>query len=173
MPTLLTANRSSTSKPPFRADVDDLSSEANKLDHFRRSSSGLRRYFEYLYHIKQTYGSVLAFVQQERLRWPDLTPSGATPFTNTDDYRVLFNDWPYHLELGVEHLVIWVKFPIPETPDGNKVAEEAKQQIEDWVRKTFCGSEEKRRMKRNDIIWFKNWKRIKSVHAIGEWPSLS
>ena len=48
----------------------------NRLDLFLRAPSDLRRYRGYCDKLVRDYGSVMAFVMQERLKWEDLTPKG-------------------------------------------------------------------------------------------------
>ena len=57
----------------------------NRLDLFIRKPSDLRRYREYCDKLVKEYGSVMAFVMQERLRWEDLTPAGK-PFSDDGEY---------------------------------------------------------------------------------------
>lgn len=140
----------------------------NKIDHFQRSPSQLRGYVEYLHHLKKTYNSVLLFIQQERLHWITIAPSGDLPFENLSDFKILCNDWPYFVEDGIEHLVVWTKFLIDDDETTGKVTKEADEQIEAFIRKTFCEREDGKSMKRESILWFKNWKSIKSVHALGK-----
>lgn len=150
---------------PSWADVQDLIN-TNQLDAFRRVPSELRRYREYTAGLTRDYGSVMNFVMQERLRWTDLTPSGAEPFSNPSDYKILFNDWPYGIDTRIVHLVVWTKFelePEPITPENSKgdLTPKARQQINNYVDRTFgenCGKE--------NVIWFKNWSALKSVHAV-------
>lgn len=52
----------------------------NRLDLFERVPSDLRRYREYCAKLTRNYGSVMAFVMKERLKWEDLEPKGE-PFT--------------------------------------------------------------------------------------------
>ena len=51
----------------------------NRIDLFQRLPSDLRRYREYCAKIVEDFGTVMAFVMKERLRWHDLTPVAA-PF---------------------------------------------------------------------------------------------
>jgi hypothetical protein len=48
----------------------------NRLDLFLRVPSDLRRYRQYCEQLTKDYGSVMAFVMQERLKWEDLEPKG-------------------------------------------------------------------------------------------------
>ena len=125
----------------------------------------LRRYLKYCYELKKEYGSVLAFVQEKRLFWKSVTASGETPFTNPNDYKILFNDWPYAIEPDVSHLVVWTKFLIEDDPTTDDLSDKSREMLEDFVLKTFC-DEAKGGVSREHVVWFKNWKSLKSVHAL-------
>ncbi|KIW70154.1 hypothetical protein PV04_02453 [Phialophora macrospora] len=140
--------------------------KTNNIHHFQRTPSQLRGYLQYVYHLKKTFGSVLLYIQRERLHWDGITPSGDAPFRNASDYKILYNDWPYFVEKGIKHLVVWTKFLIEENPETGEVLPEANQQIENFIRTTFCEGQEDKRVPRERIVWFKNWKSLKSVHAL-------
>jgi hypothetical protein len=63
-------------------------------------------------------------------------------------------------------LVVWTKFDLEDAPvsSSNPVGDltpEARQAINDFVDKTFvsvCG--------KYNVIWFKNWSSLKSIHAV-------
>ena len=137
----------------------------NRIDRFERLPSDLRRYREYRSKLIKEYGSVMDFVMQERLKWTDLTPKGG-PFQHPDDYKILYNDWPYGIDTRIVHLVIWTKFELQSVPITSEnplgdLTTEAREQIQDFVDKVFvkqCG--------RENVIWFKNWSALKSIHAI-------
>jgi len=131
------------------------------IDRFERTSSQLRAYLEYIYHLKKKHGSVLSYIQHERLGWENVTPSGGRPFTNPKDVRVLYNDWPYFIDEDIKHLVVWTKFLIDQDETTGEVREEARALIEDFINRMFCS-----RMDRDRIIWFRNWGGLKSVHAL-------
>lgn len=59
--------------------------DGNRIDLFIRKPSDLRRYREYCDKLVKDYGSVMAFVMQERLRWDDLTAAGK-PFSDAGEY---------------------------------------------------------------------------------------
>ena len=61
--------------------------DENRIDHFIRKPSDLRRYREYCDKLVKEYGSVMAFVMQERLRWHDLTPAGQ-PFSDDGEFCI-------------------------------------------------------------------------------------
>ena len=48
----------------------------NRLELFNRLPSDLRRYRAYISRIKESHGSVMKFILQERVKWDDLTPKG-------------------------------------------------------------------------------------------------
>lgn len=140
------------------------------MDQFQRSSVELRLYLEYIYQLKRQYGSVLSYIQHERLHWESVAPSGDLPFTNATDSMIIYNDWPYYIDKDITHLVVWTKFPIDENEVTGEVMGQAKSEIDAFVTKTFCSGERPSglKMDRERIRWFKNWKSLKSVHALGE-----
>ena len=141
------------------------STETNKIDLLQRSPSDLRRYLEYIHNVNKSHGSVLSFIQHERLRWSSDTPSGNPPFTDTSDYRILFNDWPYGIDSDIVHLVVWTKFHLEDDAATGDLTWKTRAEVEAFVDKTFCdvanaGPDKER------VIWFKNWRSLKSVHAL-------
>ena len=108
---------------------------------------------------------MLAFVQNKRLHWENATPSGDLPFSNASDYRILYNDWPYGLEADIKHLVVWTKFLLEDDEETGDLTSKAREGIEVFVLKTFCGE---KGVPREQLLWFRNWTRLKSVHALGE-----
>lgn len=116
-----------------------------------------------MYHLKKNYGSVLTFVQKERLHWDSVTPSGKQPFEDPTDLTVLYNDWPYGIDPEITHLVVWVKFILEDDSETGFLTAKSYQLIDDFVQQTFCGKEG---IPSNRVIWFKNWTSLKSVHAL-------
>ncbi|KAF7509799.1 hypothetical protein GJ744_007494 [Endocarpon pusillum] len=135
----------------------------NRIDLFQRTPTDLIRYVEYVHYLKKTFGSVLHFIQHERLHWPSVQPSGQAPFENPTDYKILYNDWPYGIDLDIVHLVVWTKFELEDDVTTNDLSQESRATIDAFVQKTFCG---KNGVSRDSLIWFKNWKSLKSVHAL-------
>ncbi|EGE01661.1 hypothetical protein TEQG_00707 [Trichophyton equinum CBS 127.97] len=123
---------------------------SNRIDLFRRVPSDLRRYLEYTSYVKSKYGSVMNFVVRERLRWE-----------NPDDHKILYNDWPYGVEEGIVHLVVWTKFTFEDDPVADDLTPRARKEIDDFVDSTF-----RSRVPAEKVIWFRNWKSLKSVHAV-------
>lgn len=49
----------------------------NQIDVFQRTPSDLRTYREWSANVSKEHGSIMNFVVNERLQWPDLTPVGS------------------------------------------------------------------------------------------------
>lgn len=100
----------------------------------------------------------MKFIVDERLQWSDMSPKGR-PFEFDQDIKILYNDWPYGLDPDIVHLVIWVKFELEDDPATGNSTPESHQEIDEYVQRVF-GSRTK------EFVWFKNWRSLKSVHAI-------
>lgn len=59
--------------------------------------------------------------------------------------------------------MVWVKFELESGENTDDLKPGGRQQIEDFVVKTFCG---KGGISREQVIWFKNWPSLRSVHAL-------
>jgi hypothetical protein len=57
------------------------------------------------------------------------------------------------------HLVVWTKFELDDDEETGLSTAESHEQIDEYVKTTF-GSQVK------DVVWFKNWRSLKSVHAV-------
>jgi len=132
----------------------------NRVDLFRRVPSDLRKYRQYTHKLIKEHGSILNFIVKERLHWPDLKQRGA-PFEYPEDIKILYNDWPYGVDDKIVHLVIWTKFDLEEDPATSDLTIKARKEIDDFVNETF-----RSRVEPENVIWFKNWASLKSVHAV-------
>ncbi|OHE90670.1 hypothetical protein CORC01_14031 [Colletotrichum orchidophilum] len=136
--------------------------ETNRLDLFQRVPSELRRYRLFIHHLILEHGSVMDFVLKQRLRWEEpLRPVGERPFEEGTDFKILYNDWPYGIDGRIVHLVVWTKFELEENPATGDLTERAREDIDQFVDRTF-----RARTKPGTVIWFKNWRSLKSVHAV-------
>ena len=97
----------------------------------------------------------------------------------SDDIKILYNDWPYGVDEKIVHLVVWTKFDLEDDPATDDLTPKARKEIDDFVDRTFCS-----RVSRENVgdmslftsdvqlpyslqvIWFKNWRSLKSVHAV-------
>jgi hypothetical protein len=138
--------------------VPDEHVGTDRVDKFHRKPSELRRYRQFTHRLVKEHGSIMNFMLNVRLQWQDMNPKGA-PFQDASDIKILYNDWPYGIDPDIVHLVVWTRFELDDDPETGLSTPESKQEIEDYVQKTF-GS------KVNEYCWFKNWKSLKSVHAV-------
>jgi hypothetical protein len=118
---------------------------SNRIDLFQRLPSELRRYLHFTYTIKKEYGSILAFILNERLGWREpVVTKGKRPFEEEEDVKVLWNDWPYGIDERIVHLVVWTKFELVDDPNTGDLTVEARKEIDNWVDEVFgrvCGEE--------------------------------
>ena len=54
------------------------------------------------------------------------------------DIKILYNDWPYGVDKDIIHLVVWTKFSFEDDPETNDLTPKAREEIDDYVQKTFC-----------------------------------
>ncbi|KAH6604222.1 hypothetical protein Trco_007668 [Trichoderma cornu-damae] len=151
-------------------DWDDLRHivDTNDLSILKRKPSDLRRYIAWTAETKARYGSMTEYILQHRLpqAWglPPFTPESPVPFGATSDYKVLLNDWPYGLEPGITHIVVWSRTPIPTDPETGDLTAESRARVESFVKTYFVdalgsGGEQK-------VLWFKNWVALQSVRTL-------
>ncbi|KAF4512570.1 hypothetical protein G6O67_001690 [Ophiocordyceps sinensis] len=134
---------------------------SNRLELFQRTPSDLRRYKAFTHALAGRHGSVADFILRERLRWPEpVTPSGR-PFECADDVKMMRNDWPYGLDRRIVHLVVWTKFGLCEEPATGDLTDAARAEIDAFVSTTF-----RSRLHASQVVWFKNWSALKSIHAV-------
>ncbi|KAF7892617.1 uncharacterized protein EAF02_000155 [Botrytis sinoallii] len=134
----------------------------NRLDLFQRRPSQLRKYLEYCYAIKQSHGSMMRFILDEKLHWRESDLCARhPPFSDAGEYKILLNDWPYGIDEKIVHLVVWTKFALEDDLETGDTREDAKRDIQTWVDRVFgekCGGE--------NVIWFRNWRSLKSIHSV-------
>lgn len=116
-----------------------------------------------MHYLKRSFGSVLHFIQHERLQWSTINPSGAAPFQNPSDYKIRYNDWPYGIDLDIVHLVVWTKFELQEDQNNGDLTAQARSEVEEFVNQTFCAEDG---VSRDSLAWFRNWSSLKSVRAL-------
>lgn len=113
---------------------------SNRLELFQRLPSDLRRYLENNWRLRKEHGSVMNFVLGHRLHWETpVVARGGGPFEYPEDYKILFNDWPYGIDPRIVHLVVWTKFELEDDPATGDLTDRARGQIEAFVTRTFCG----------------------------------
>lgn len=57
--------------------------------------------------------------------------------------------------------MVWTKFELEDDPATDDLTPSARAAIEAYVQRTFCS-----RVPPAQVIWFKNWRSLKSVHAV-------
>jgi hypothetical protein len=109
----------------------------NRLDAFQRIPSDLRRYLEYNFKLKKEYGSVMNFVLSQRLGWSEPVTAQGKPFEKDEDVKILWNDWPYGIDVKIVHLVVWSKFELEDNEGTGDLTDEARAGIEGFVGRRF------------------------------------
>lgn len=155
-------------KPLPETNVAPDVAETNNLASLRRTPSELRRYLKWTKDVMTEYGSVTQYILVHRLpkSWgqPPFTPASPLPFEDAADYRTLPNDWPYALEPGITHLVVWSRTPIPTDPETGDMTAESRARVAMFVNRYFVdalgsGGADK-------VVWFKNWVSLQSVPSL-------
>ena len=146
---------------PWGADGNDLAA-------LKRRPSDLGRYIKWTTETKAKHGSMSNYILTHRLpaAWgrPPLTPASPVPFESESDYKVLLNDWPYGLEPGITHLVVWSRTAIPSDTDTGDMTSQGRALVGSFVRRFFvdslgAGGEER-------VLWFRNWVALQSVRSL-------
>jgi hypothetical protein len=145
----------------------------NQLEELKRWPSSLKAYLAWTAHVKEKYGSVMAYLLDQRLSWePIEDETGAlrfdvrntTPFVDPTDYKILRNDWTYAFVPGVRHIVVWLKQRLPVDAEG-ALSDEGRALVEGFVKSEFrvkAGEKEEG----SKVIWFKNTTNLQSVRSL-------
>ena len=89
------------------------------------------------------------------------------------------------MDKNVIHLVVWTKFELEDDPAIDDLTPRARKEIDDYVKRTFCSQMPSENVRCVSVpalmiqvlivfstspclqvVWFKNWKSLKSVHAV-------
>jgi Protein of unknown function (DUF3605) len=114
---------------------------------------------------------------QKRLEWmplPTSTPStgpqfsyvSPVPFADPRDYKILPNDWPYGMEEGIMHIVVWLKNRLETEPKRGDMTPTSRTQIEEFVGRTFVERVKCLPGEMEKVQWFKNWTELQSVPGL-------
>ncbi|OBA21921.1 hypothetical protein METBIDRAFT_40530 [Metschnikowia bicuspidata var. bicuspidata NRRL YB-4993] len=150
----------------------------NDLDVFARSRLQTEHYLAFKRKLRLQETTVYKHLLTESLEWASadavnglldleikVRSSGAVPFSNATDLRIIRNDFPYYFEDNVCHLCVWTKEPIPSDPrsDRGDISAETRELIEKYVCQTFV---EHAGFARENVLWFRNWEALQSVREI-------
>ena len=133
----------------------------------------MKAYLAWTAHVKEKYGSVLAYLLQQRLFWEPLEDEtgalrfdvrSAAPFADTEDYKILRNDWSYAFEPGIRHIVVWLKQRLPVDGEG-ALNDEGRNMVQRFVKAEFR-DKAKEQDEGSKIIWFKNTTNLQSVRSL-------
>ncbi len=160
---------------------------SNDLASLRRHPSDLRRYIRWTAATKAAYGSITAYICQERLHWEPLPPKNHNtntnnennddddgphfplsnpthPLTSPHDFKILPNDWPYAFEPGITHLVVWLKHRLPVQQGAEEEGDltpQARALVDAFVEERF-----RRKVGKERVMWFRNWTGLQSVRGL-------
>ncbi|KAL8736994.1 MAG: hypothetical protein Q9181_002134 [Wetmoreana brouardii] len=161
----------------------------NDLESLRRWPSAIKRYIQWTNETHTVYGSTTNYVCRERLHWtpllmnanpedgPVFEIANPIPFVDARDYKILYNDWPYGLDEGITHLVVWVKNKLAVDPQGD-LEWWSRCLVEGFVKKIFVERiERERKLGENEdmgkgtgmgnrVMWFRNWTGLQSVRGL-------
>jgi len=158
-----------------RYNLHYISIDANRLEILARNPADTRKRAIWADDINKRYGTVTKFVLKELLRWTPVDPDAtrpvfkchsSIPLSDSRDYQISINNWPYGFEDGIVHLLVWSKprFKVDEVK-GDLIPE-SRQLVEDFVNRTFIKrlaedvGEENAKQR---VLWFKNWTELQSV----------
>ncbi|KAH3671025.1 hypothetical protein OGAPHI_000736 [Ogataea philodendri] len=152
-----------------------------EIDKLVRSEEVMKEYTAHKEKFKKQGADMITFILSRELKWvpqdvPLNTPSeqlieafvkpaDSRMFANEADITIVQNTFPYYVEPGVQHLCVWVKFPMPPDPQSDKgdISPKDKQLVEKYITNTFCNW---LGIPRSDLVWFKNWTSLQSVRSI-------
>lgn len=140
----------------------------NRLETLKRWPSDLKRYIKWSAATKRQDGSIMAFVMKNRLKWtpsskstPETGPifdfEDPVPFARPNDYAILPNDWPYGLDKGITHLIVWLKNRLEVEPTRGDLTPNARAQVDAFVQQHFVEPARQLTGQSDNVIWFKNW----------------
>jgi hypothetical protein len=108
----------------------------------------------------------LNYIIQERLKWGkedgSNSPASNTFLGSPKDIKILQNDFPYGVDRGIVHLVVWSKARIPQDSTG-RLTEDSAKMIESYVHQTFVRG---LGLSSDDVLWFKNYAALQSVREL-------
>ena len=153
-------------------------SAANNLSSLRRPPSQVRKYHDWIQETRIIHGSVSDYLCKVRLQWQPLSPqaqlhststfayNNPIPFVDVEDWKILRNDWPYGLEKGITHLVIWSKTPIAVNAETGDLTDHSRAVIQSFIDQVFVRTLSALADAPDRVLWFKNWATLQSIRSM-------
>jgi hypothetical protein len=86
------------------------------------------------------------------------------PFADSEDFKILRNDWTYAFVPGIRHIVVWLKQRLP-VDAGGTLEEEGRRMVSEFVEREFRRKAEEGK-EGSKVIWFKNTANLQSVRSL-------
>jgi hypothetical protein len=90
----------------------------------------------------------------------------STPLQDHNDFKIMPNDWPYGLEKGITHLIVWIKHRLEVQPPQGDMTPRARRLVEEFVQRTFVDRVQDLPAAKEKVLWFKNWVALQSVPVL-------
>lgn len=144
--------------------------ESKQLGNLRRSQEQHDTYVAAKKRFEETHGGTANFVISERLGWTGEKLQAKSPvfMGDSEDLKVLINDFSYNFAPNMHHLVVWSKVRIPCGQDELPTAEST-EKIEEFLSSYFT---ERFGVPRNDMLWFKNTVVLQSIPSVSHFHVL-
>lgn len=158
--------------------------KSNKLENFARSKESTERYHRFKQELREKGITIFKYLLTHQLNWYNsednggksiteieddsqivIKLEGTTMFENDQDWKILFNHFPYHFEEDVTHLCIWSKVPIPADPNSpyGDISPQTRRQVDQFLDRIILL---RLGIDSENMTWFKNWAALQSVKAI-------
>lgn len=146
----------------------------HRLQFLLRTPSHLKAYLAWCMHVKKSYGGATNYLLKQRLGWQPVSETGALefrvsgkqPLEDKQDFRVLRNDWPYGMEAGIVHFVVWSKVGL-EVDERGGLTEKGRDRVEGFVKSWFRERVGEREGEEGSVVlWFKNTRDLQSVRSL-------
>ncbi|ODQ53643.1 hypothetical protein SAICODRAFT_222705 [Saitoella complicata NRRL Y-17804] len=135
----------------------------NRIGDLRRLPGDLVKYLRWKKTLPPLgYTDIEKYIVAERLKWDNPpVPKSDKVFEYPEDWKILPNDFPYGVEPGIVHLVVWTKQRIDEASGrGDDLSPEGRAAVNEFCAETFPDMPAER------LMWFKNWGPLRSVAGV-------
>ncbi|KAG5363727.1 N-acetylglucosamine-induced protein 1 [Yarrowia sp. B02] len=141
----------------------------NELHKLSRSAAQLADYILWKRDIESKYaGGVMEYILVDKLKWTSSLEKTPVPFNeelfgDARDVRILLNDFPYAMEPGLVHVVVWSRAKIPKENKDGDITPESRDKLARFVKETFVEGLD---MPEENVLWFKNWAALQSIPLV-------